>query len=167
MAKITIEFDDDIMAGFLDQVATQAAASGAATVKKDKPAAGGAGTAEQIKELCTKLLDLTDKAAVKVVTSEFDCSTVGKACKLEGEDAAECIEALQEAIAEAEDGGSAAGGDDEITADSVKVAVQAFSKKNGKEAADEILKDFGINSVRGLKKLPQDELEELFAEVCE
>jgi len=171
MAKITIEFDDGLMAGFLEQVAEQAAASGG-TVTKDKPskrgskkdeAKGGAGTSEQIKELCNALLEASDKATVKEITSEFGCSTVAKACKLEGDEAAELIEALQEAITDA--GGE--GGDDEITSDAVKVAVQAFSKKNGKDEVAEILKDFGISSVRGLGKLAQDELEELYAEVCE
>jgi len=173
MAKITIEFDDDLMANFLEQIGEQAAASGG-DVKKDKPASkktttkkdtGGAGTGEQIKELCNQLLELTDKTTVKGVTSEFDCTTVAKACKLEGEDAADCIEALQEAIEEAGEGGEP--GEEEITVDAVKVAVQAYSKKNGKEACTELLEDFNIKSVRGLGKLSQDELEELYAEVCE
>ena len=176
MAKITIEFDDDLMANFLEQIGEQAAASaGATTTKstskkekapaKEKASKGGAGTAEQIKELCNKLLELTDKATVKEVTAEFDCSTVGKACKLEGEDAADCIEALEEAIEEANEGGS--GSEDEITEEAVKIAVQAFSKKNGKEACTELLEDFNIKTVRSLNKLTQDELEELYAEVCE
>ena len=174
MAKITIEFDDDLMANFLEQIGEQAAASSsdaepAKTSKKEKPASkkGGAGTAEQIKELCNQLLEATDKATVKGVTSEFDCTTVAKACKLEGEDAADCIEALQEAIEEAGEGGDGSDGEEEITVEAVKVAVQAFSKSKGKDACTELLEDFNIKSVRGLSKLSQDELEELYAEVCE
>ncbi len=173
MAKITIEFDDEIMAGFLDQVAEQAASSATTTTdkkpagkKEDKePASEETFNAESIKEMCNKLLDLTDKAKVKEVLSEFNCTTVSKATKLEGDDLQDCGEALQEAIAEAESGGS--GEDDEVTVEAVKVAVQAFSKKNGKDDTKEILEDFGINSVRGLNKLSQEDLEELYAEVCE
>jgi len=172
MGTLTIQFDDDAIEQLAEKIAERMGAAEPSkkdkpAAKKDKPGKGGAGTAEQIKELCTKLLDLTDKAAVKEVTSEFECSTVGKACKLEGDEAAECIEALQEAIDKADDGGSSSDDDDEVTVEAVKIAVQAFSKKNGKEDTDEILKDFGISSVRGLKKLEQSDLEELYAEVCE
>jgi len=172
MGILTIQFDDDAIDQLAEKIAERM--GGAEPAKTEKPSrkskkdkdSGGAGTAEQIKELCTKLLDLTDKATVKEVTSEFECSTVGKACKLEGDEAAECIEALQEAIDKADDGGSSSD-DDEITVEAVKIAVQAFSKKNGKEDTDEILKDFNIKSVRGLKTLEQSDLEELYAEVCE
>ena len=174
MAKITIEFDDDLMANFLDQVAEQAGSSTTSSKgkpsksKKEEPAEEESeATPEQVKELCNKLLELTDKAAVKAVISEFDCTTVAKACKLTGDDLADCVEALNEAIEEAGEGSEEEDGDEEITVDAVKAAVQAYSKNNGKEATSEILEDFDIKSVRSLNKLSQEDLEELYAEVCE
>ena len=165
MAKITIEFDDAIMGNFLEQVAEQA---GGSVVSASKGASEETEyDAASIKELCTELLELKDKAAVKAVTSEFDCSTVAKACKLTGDDLQDCGEALAEAIKEAGEGGSGDPDDEEITVDAVKIAVQAFSKKNGKDDTNEILEDFGIKSVRSLKTLSQSDLEDLYAEVCE
>ena len=165
MAKITIEFDDAIMGNFLEQVAEQAggsvvSASSSASEETEYDAAS-------IKEMCTELLELKDKAAVKAVTSEFDCSTVAKACKLTGDDLQDCGEALAEAIKEAGEGDSGDPEDEEITVEAVKVAVQAYSKKNGKDDTAEILEDFGIKSVRSLKTLSQSDLEDLYAEVCE
>ena len=170
MAKITIEFDDAIMGNFLEQVAEQAGGSvvsASSSASEEETETETEYDAASIKELCTELLELKDKAAVKAVTSEFDCSTVTKACKLTGDDLQDCGEALAEAIKEANDGDAGGSENEEITVDAVKIAVQAFSKKNGKDDTAEILEDFGIKSVRSLKTLSQSDLEDLYAEVCE
>lgn len=57
--------------------------------------------------------------------------------------------------------------DSEVTIEAVKIAVQAFQKKNGKEETEEILEDYGIKSVRSLGKLEQSQLEDLYADVTE
>lgn len=55
----------------------------------------------------------------------------------------------------------------EVTVDAVRSAVQAYQKQNGKDKTDEVLEDYGIKSTRGLGKLEQVQLEDLYADVTE
>ncbi len=171
MAEIIIKIDDKIIENFFAQVAT--AGTGGEPSKEEKPSKSsrssksesGAGNAEKMKEACSQLLEVTDKNTVKEVISEFGAKTVAAASKLTGDDYDECLEAVNEAIEEAAEGSEDDAGGEEITVDAVKKAVQAYSRKNGKEETTEILEDFGISSVRSLHKLEQEDLEELYAEV--
>lgn len=55
----------------------------------------------------------------------------------------------------------------EVDVDTVKKAVQAYAKENGKDEADEILAEFEISSVRSLNKLKPAQLRELYEAVTE
>lgn len=102
---------------------------------------------KELKELLEDVADVT--SAAKVPADMVDDVIAELEAELDGEEEGE-----EE-------------GDDEVTVEAVKIAVQAFQKKNGKEETEEILEDYAIKSVRSLGKLEQSQLEDLFADVTE
>jgi len=76
------------------------------------------------------------------------------------------IKELQKELDESEEEDEDEGEEEnEVTVEAVKIAYQAFQKKNGSEEASELLEEVGIKSVRSLSKLDQDALEDLYAAV--
>ena len=97
---------------------------------------------------------------------------VKKVADVEDDDLEDLIELLEgEGVSlggddEGEDEGDD-GDEDGIDKEAVKIACQAFSKKNGKDEMAEIFEEYEINSVRGLNKLSAEQLEDLYADVTE
>lgn len=84
--------------------------------------------------------------------------------EVEQEELEELYEALQATQEEEEEEEEE---EAEIDVDTVKKAVQAFAKENGKAEADEILAEFDLTSVRSLNKLKPEQLQELYEAVTE
>lgn len=114
---------------------------------------------EELAEVANAFKKDNSAAELKKVLAEFDAKTIKSVAD---EDLEDVIKALTD---EGDDEGDDE--DEEVTVEAVKLACQAFAKKNGKDELDEILEDYEIKSVRSLNKLEQEDLEELFAEVTE
>lgn len=119
-------------------------------------------TPDDVKEACEELKKLSNAKTVKEVLGEFDIKTPAAAAK--SDEFEDIYEALNDKIDELSDDDD--DDDDEVVdIDTVKKACQTFAKKEGKEELEEILEDFSISSVRGLSKLDDDDLQELYDEV--
>lgn len=57
--------------------------------------------------------------------------------------------------------------EEEVTLDMVKEAVQEYTKEFGKDETKELLEEYDIKSVKSLKKLSQEDLEELYEAITE
>lgn len=190
MGKITIEFDDNILAKAIGAVIT---AEGTSFASDDTPKAAKASkkskkadksvfevTAQMVADLCKEigastcrpvLKELgftTPKAIIKDDPDSEELTPLYEALKaLQEDDDEEDEDDEDEDDDEDDDEDEDDEDEDEINVDVVKKAVQAFAKENGKDEADEILEEFDIKSVRSLKKLDQEQLEELYEAVSE
>lgn len=120
----------------------------------------------QLKEAAEKYKEAFSLKELKeLLKEEAGCTVVSK---VEADFIPEMLEIIE---AELEAGEEGEGDDDEanseVTQEAVKIAVQAYQKKNGKEETTEILEEYGIASVRSLGKLEQEQLEDLYADVTE
>lgn len=167
MGKITIEFDDKLLAAAVLSAMSGVSAT-TATSKKAEPKEVEEEDADfddlrsELEEVAAQYKKDNSAAELKKVLAEFDARTIKSVAD---EDLEAVIEALTDG-AEADDDDDEEDEDD-ITVEAVKIACQAFAKSNSKEELDEILEDYDIKSVRSLSKLSQDDLEELYAEVSE
>ena len=91
---------------------------------------------------------------------QADIEDLYRDLKAAGSDEEEEEEEDEEEDDEEEDG-------EELDVDTVKKAVQAYAKENGKDEADEILAEFELTSVRSLNKLKPAQLRELYEAVTE
>jgi len=120
-------------------------------------------TGDDVKQLCEEYKKANSAKDLKELLAEFDVKTPAAAAK--SEDLEDIYEALSEALGEDEE--EADDDEEEVDVDTVKKAIQKFTKDNGKEDMAEIFEDFGIKGVKDLKKLDEDELQELYEEVSE
>ncbi len=172
MAKLTIEFDDNILAAAI----VQAIGTGGATATVETES-GDAISPEDFLALCDEAKAATSAKDVKEALAEFDFKTPKSAAKADDETLAEMVEVLNEMIgedgADEDDEEEAEDDDDEeeddeedaVTFEDVKKASQAYAKENGKPALKEILEDFDLKSIAKAKDLDQDDLDELYAEL--
>ncbi len=165
MGKITIEFDDKLLAAAVLSAMSGVSAT-TATSKKAEPKEVEEDDADfddlrsELEEVAAQYKKDNSAAELKKVLAEFDARTI-KAV------ADEDLEAVIEALTDGAEDDDEEEDEDDITVEAVKIACQAFAKSNSKEELDEILEDYDIKSVRSLSKLSQDDLEELYAEVSE
>lgn len=176
MAKLTIEFDDNILAAAI--VSAIGSGNATATVEADNGSDADWGS-EDLLDLCEKFKTENSAKELKELLAEFDVKTPKAAAKADDETIAEICETLAEALdgeeeaeeeaeeEEADDEGDDDEGDDDEGVDvaTVKKACQAYSKENGKDALKELLEEFDIKSAAKLGTLDQDDLDELYAEL--
>lgn len=156
----TLEIDADDLAEILE------GGEGEAEVKTSKSKSkGDAPTKAEFKAAMDDFKKETSAKDLKALLGEFDYKSV---THVEEDDFAEIMKAAEEALDdEGEEEEEEGEEEEEITADTVKAKIQALTKAAGKEAVTEILEDYDIKSVRSLSKLDQEDLAELYEDVCD
>ena len=164
-AAITAAF---VVVGAEDNSTDAAPAGKAASKPAGKPVGKASKKAEidveTVIALCTELGPKVCRPILKEA-GYASPKALGEAVEndeVEQEELEELYEALQATQEEEEEEEEA-----EIDVDTVKKAVQAFAKENGKAEADEILAEFDLTSVRSLNKLKPEQLQELYEAVTE
>lgn len=188
MGKIVIEFDDAVLAKAIAAVLADekpAKSSGSMFDKADTKASKTRKNAKSKSTVTVQdIMDLVKEIGIKecrpvLKEAGYASPKALKEADLDEEEIEEILASLKELQSEEDEDESDEDddeesddddedeSDDEIDVELVKKAVQAFAKENGKEAADEILEEFEIKSVRSLNKLDQEQLEELYEAVTE
>jgi hypothetical protein len=145
MTKLIVELDDGTQ---------YEAALKPLTATKSTPKSRKAAKEPDLRELCEEAAAKFDRKELRSILSEYDAK------KIDDVDDSD-LEDLQADLQKEK------GGEPEIDAEAVKIACQAFAKKNGKKELDEILEDYEISSVRSLSKLSAEDLADLYADVTE
>ena len=123
---------------------------------------------EEVKIACQKFTKENGKKAADALYQEFGINSLRSLKKLSDDD----LRALYKAVTEDDEGDDQVEVDDDVDPDEINLAVvkstcEEFQKANGKDTMEEILDSYGIASLRSLRKLEQEDLEDLYAEITE
>lgn len=153
MGTITIEFDDNILAKALGAVMGGTSSGKGGSDDEEV-------TVEEIKALCKEL-------GAKVCRPVLKDAGFASPAKISDDEDPEVLAELYDSLMDLKEDDDEDPEGEEVDVETVKKAVQAYAKENGKAEADEVLEEFSIKSVRSLNKLSEEDLKELYEAVTE